>query len=254
MRQHVHRCALWLFVLLCSSQAVAATGAPELPIERLPVNGALTQNSVTDMLQDRSGLMWFATLGGVNTYDGYRFRAISSDPRDPDSLSGVMVARLFEDRDGAIWVGGFLGWLDRIDPRTGKVTHLPRSLFGRTDRPPAFATLALWQDAQGLIWIGTGDGLHRYDPRSGKLTLHVDALGKRPLLASIRDLVPASGGRIWIAGGEGLYLFDPRTRALQHFGKVEGDARSLPSDSLTRLYNDRDGTLWIGTGEGLAHR
>src|SRR5688500_13640631 len=95
----------FLLALACTGSALAAT-APRtdpLPVQRLPVNGALTQNSITDMLQDRSGLMWFATLAGVNVYDGYQFRAITSDPRDPNSLSGVTVSKLFEDRDGFIW-------------------------------------------------------------------------------------------------------------------------------------------------------
>jgi hypothetical protein len=105
--------------------------APASPADGAPAaNGALTQNSIVDMLQDRSGLMWFATLGGVDVFDGYRFRSITSDPRDPDSLSGVLVADLYEDRDGSIWIGGFLGWLDRLDPRTGRISHLPREIFG----------------------------------------------------------------------------------------------------------------------------
>src|SRR4249919_1737645 len=118
-----------LLTLGLASGAVAVPRESEpLPVQRMPVNGALTQNSITSMLQDRSGLMWFATLGGVNVYDGYEFRAITSDPRDPNSLSGVMASRLYEDREGDIWVAGFLGWLDRVDPRTGKVRHFPREI------------------------------------------------------------------------------------------------------------------------------
>src|SRR5688500_4482876 len=123
----------------------AYTPGEPLPVERLPVNGALSQNSITSMLQDRTGQMWFATLGGVNVYDGYTFRAITSDPRDPDSLSGVLVSRLFEDRDGFIWVAGFHGWLDRIDPLTGKVRHFARSLYGRTNQPPGFGPVGIHQ-------------------------------------------------------------------------------------------------------------
>ena len=256
-------------LLLCgSSGATAAQGfaersttspaadrtRTELPVERLPVNGALTQNSITDMLQDRSGLMWFATLGGVNVYDGYSFRAITSDPRDPDSLSGVMVAKLLEDRDGEIWIGGFLGWLDRLDPRTGKISHLPRSLFGRTDRPAQFADVGLWQDPQGFMWIATNDGLHRYDPRTHKVLLHADARAGRKPLEQVREIVPAQGGGMWLGASDGLYRFDPRTGALERFRHDSKDERSLPTDSVTHLYVDPDGTLWIGTSAGLARR
>src|SRR4249919_1432465 len=99
MLSHLARILLSCLLLLGLAGGAVATprDSETLPVQRMPVNGALTQNSITSMLQDRSGLMWFATLGGVNVYDGYRFRAITSDPRDPNSLSGVMVSSLFED-------------------------------------------------------------------------------------------------------------------------------------------------------------
>src|SRR5688572_25955572 len=167
MRQRDVRPLLWCLLLAAcvglagTAGAAGATNGSRAPlrVERLPVNGALTQNSITSMLQDRTGLMWFATLGGVNVYDGYTFRAITSDPRDPDSLSGVLVSRLFEDRAGGIWVGGFHGWLDRIDPATGKVRRFPRELFGRPDRPPVFAPVGFHQDDAGVLWIATRLGL-----------------------------------------------------------------------------------------------
>src|SRR5690349_5674045 len=162
-----------LLTLGMAGAAVATpAGSESLPVQRMPVNGALTQNSITSMLQDRSGLMWFATLGGVNVYDGYEFRAITSDPRNPNSLSGVMASRLYEDKTGDIWVAGFLGWLDRLDPRTGKVRHFPREIYGRTDRPSVFAPTGFYQAPDGIVWLGTSQGLHRYDPATDKLKLH----------------------------------------------------------------------------------
>ena len=108
MPRVLHRLLLPCLLLVCGGAGAAETKSEsKLSFERMPVNGALTQNSITDMLQDRSGLMWFATLGGVDVYDGYRYRSITSDPRDPDSLSGVLVADLVEDRDGNVWIGGF---------------------------------------------------------------------------------------------------------------------------------------------------
>lgn len=238
--------------------AVTADTPPPAPqrlqVERLPVNGALTQNTISDMLQDRSGLMWVATLGGVNVYDGYEFRALDSDPRDPNALAGMLVSELYEDRDGGIWIGGFLGWLDRFDPRTGKMTHLPRELFGSPGRVPAYGEVALWQDTDGQMWIGTGTGLHRLDPRSGELVLHADVEGKRPPIDRVRQILPAGEGRLWVGTGKGLYLFDRHTRALQRFERSDSDPRSLPGDLVTKLFEDAAGTLWVGTTEGLARR
>jgi len=103
----IRRCALPLLLAL---PAVAAPGSPSpLPLHQLPLNGALSQNSATTMIQDRSGLIWIGTLDSVDVYDGYEFRALSADPRDPNALSGVQISRLFEDHDGNIWIAGLLG-------------------------------------------------------------------------------------------------------------------------------------------------
>jgi diguanylate cyclase (GGDEF)-like protein len=254
MPLHVLRTLLrWMLPLLLAAAAMAQpSDEPSLPVHRLPLVGALSQNTVPSMLQDRSGLMWFATWDSVNVYDGYSFRVLSADPRDPNALSGVQVSKLFEDRDGQIWIAGYMGWLDRLDPHTGKIRHFPRELFGRTDGPGGFVNTGFYQDPSGILWIGTSQGLHRYDPATDKLELHADALSGRAQLANIRDIAPATHGRLWLAGKTGLYRFDPATRALEIFRNDPLNPRSLPSDTVNRLHLDPDGTLWVGTNQGLA--
>jgi len=246
----IMRCALPMLLAVASMAASADT--MQLPVHRLPLAGALSQNSVPNMLQDRSGLMWFATQDSVNVYDGYAFRVLSSDPRDPNALSGVLVSKVFEDHDGQIWIAGFLGWLDRLDPHTGKIRHFPRTLYGKTDGPGSFVNTGLYQAPGGMLWIGTSQGLHRYDPATDKLELHADALGKRTPLVNIRDIAAATAGRLWLASATGLYRFDPATRALEQFHTDPNNPRSLPGDLITRLHVDPDGTLWVGTTTGLA--
>jgi diguanylate cyclase (GGDEF)-like protein len=255
MRQRTVRPLLWCLLLAAFAGTVAAADAtPTAPlkVERLPVNGALSQNSITSILQDRSGLMWFGTLGGVNVYDGYSFRTIPNDPRDPDSLSGVLVSRLFEDKAGFIWVAGFLGWLDRIDPATGKVRHFPRDLFGRADRPAAFAPVGFHQGDDGALWIATRKGLHRYDAATDTQRMNVDAAAGREPLHDITEIAATGDGRLWIGGSDGLHRFDPRDGALEHFAHDPADPRSQPGNLVTRLWRDGDGTLWVGTRAGLA--
>jgi diguanylate cyclase (GGDEF)-like protein len=242
-----------LLPLMFAAVAVAAPQEPlSLPVHRLPLAGALSQNSVPSMLQDRSGLMWFATQDSVNVYDGYSFRVLSADPRDPNALSGVLVSRLFEDRDGQIWISGSLGWLDRLDPHTGTIRHFPRKLYGPPDGPGSFLNTGFYQGPDGILWIGTSQGLHRYDPANDKLVMNADAVGGHVPLLNIRDIVPAGHGRLWLATTTGLVRFDPATHAIEQFSSNPQDPRTLPGDRVSRLHLDPDGTLWIGTQTGLA--
>jgi two-component system sensor histidine kinase ChiS len=196
--------------------------------------------------------MWFATQDSVNVYDGYSFRALSADPRDPNALSGVLISRLFADGDGQIWISGFEGWLDRLDPGTGKIRHFPPQLYKKGGGPAGLLNAGFYQAPGHVLWIGTTLGLHRYDQTADKLEMHADAVGGRAPLADIRDIAPATRGRLWLASSSGLYRFDPATRALEIFRNDPHDPRSLPDNVVARLHLDPDGTLWIGTHHGLA--
>jgi len=251
MRLVLVQLLLWLLALVPGPVAGddAVTG-----FHRLPLDGALSQNTVTAMLQDRRGLLWIGTLGGINVYDGYRFRALSSDPRDPRTLAGVAVGRLLEDRRGRIWVAGLNGWLDRIDPGSGEITHVAADLAGPPDRPGS-NSVALFEDAIGDLWIGSNTGLHRYRPDTDALVLNADsnpdAVGEAPPLSAVTAIAAAGGGRLWLGTPDGLVRFDPRRRRIERFRHDPDDAGSLPDNRVTALLPEADGSLWIGTIGGL---
>ena len=59
-------------------------------------------------------------------------------------------------------------------------------------------------------------------------------------------------GSIWISTeGSGLNRFDPRSGAFTRFRHIPGNPRSLPSDNISSLYEDRSGALWIGSDKGI---
>jgi signal transduction histidine kinase/ligand-binding sensor domain-containing protein len=220
---------------------------------RLPIDDTLEQNTITSMLQDRTGLMWFATLGGLDVYDGYRFRRISSDPRDPNALSGVEIARILEDAQGRIWIAGTLGghgWLDRLDPRTGEIAHLPSTLFGNSNLPGS-NFVGLHQGADGMVWIGTNAGLSRYDPATGAVELRLAAASDSDGIGGIADIVASRDGGLWLGTSRGLHRYDPVTHALTSYRYDPSDLHSLSNDTVTDLMEDRDGFLWVGTRYGL---
>ena len=59
--------------------------------------------SIHAIYQDRSGVLWFGTDAGLNTYDGQTFTLYSYNPEDPDSLEHNPVALMYEDRLGNLW-------------------------------------------------------------------------------------------------------------------------------------------------------
>ena len=69
------------------------------------LSDGLSEKSVTCILQDRKGFMWFGTRNGLNRYDGVEFRIYESTYGDTTSISSNFINSLAEDSVGNIWVG-----------------------------------------------------------------------------------------------------------------------------------------------------
>lgn len=218
-----------------------------LPFHRLPIDDALVQNTVVTMIQDRRGLMWFGTLGGLDVYDGYEFRTQSSDPREADALSGVHISRLYEDSRGHIWIAGFRGWLNRIEPGREEVHRYPKTLYERGESGPVSGPTAFHEMPDGTLWMGNATGLHRYRPDSDRFDpVLVDA----DTLPPVWDIEDGGKGWLWLATPEGVLRLDPASGDRQSFVHDPDDPGSLPSNAVLRLLVDDTDRLWIGTLTG----
>ncbi len=109
---------------------------------------------------------------------------------------------------------------------------------------------AIAQDSLGYIWLGTFDGLNRFDGYSFKVFYH-DSHDPDSLVHDwISDLAAGDDGQLWVGTVAGLDRYDPRTRRFHHYRAGPG-ARDLASDQITALLFSRSGLLFVGTSTGL---
>ncbi|MGZ8544017.1 MAG: ligand-binding sensor domain-containing protein [Flavisolibacter sp.] len=107
------------------------------------------------------------------------------------------------------------------------------------------------QDQRGFIWIGTDDGLNRYDGKRFAVfrTRPNDSTSISGNI--ITDLIEDREGRIWIATADGgLSRYDHRLPPLQQFKQYKhkpNDRFSIPVNTINTLLEDRQGFLWLGT-------
>ncbi len=108
------------------------------------------------------------------------------------------------------------------------------------------------QDNQGFIWIGTQDGLNRYDGHTFKVFRPVSNDPQSISDRWINSLVQDKQGLIWIGTRlGGLNRYDPVTGLFSHFTNDPADPSSLVSDRVQVVFEDSRGRLWVGTAEGL---
>jgi len=115
--------------------------------------------------------------------------------------------------------------------------------------------LCILQDRKGFMWLGTRDGLNKYDGYS--FTLYINDPKDQNSISNnyIADMLEDSSGIIWIATwGGGLNKFDKGKNRFTSFKHDEKNSNSISSNLVTRLTKDSEGFLWIGTEDGGLNR
>ena len=111
----------------------------------------------------------------------------------------------------------------------------------------------IFQDRQGFLWIGTQDGLNRYDGEHFVVfrsdPADENSLSHNAVLCAAED----AEGSLWLGTwGGGLNRYDPREGVFTRYQHDPTDPYSLSNDVVSALAFDSAGRLWIGTmGDGL---
>ena len=105
----------------------------------------------------------------------------------------------------------------------------------------------------GVLWIGTDNGLNHFDSRSGKFTRYLWARESSGLGAgnAIYSLYRDRSGTLWAGSGDGLYRFDDARRTLDRFASDRADRNARLHNQVNAIFEDDRGTLWLGTEGGL---
>lgn len=99
----------------------------------------------------------------------------------------------------------------------------------------------LLQDEYGFMWIGTKDGLNRYDGKSFKIFQSFPAATS----SSIESICKSHDQSFWLVVGKELWSFDPATWEAKPFHEDLGH--------VTQIYSTDKGNLWIGNKQGLMY-
>ena len=100
------------------------------------------------------------------------------------------------------------------------------------------------------MWLGTANGLNRYDGKRIKQFFN-DPKKKNSLLYNrISSLAIDNKNRVWIYSAGGVSCYDQYSDSFIHYN-YNNDKNSLPKNSVTNLYLSEDNKVWISTLKGF---
>ncbi|MEP6614259.1 MAG: two-component regulator propeller domain-containing protein, partial [Mucilaginibacter sp.] len=217
---------------------------------------------MTAIKKDRQGNFWF-----LNTALGlYKYNAITKKTihlahvaGDTSTISTNAVSDLAQDSQGNFWLTYRSGVLERMDPKTLRVTYRSR-LF---DKAPGEqnSSYKIFIDNQDDIWAYVptySAGVYFVNVKKG-IFKHIDKGNDASHLNTnvVSSVIQDDKNRIWIATDHGgINLLNKQDFKMQYLLNREDDAKTVGQNSITLLYKDNSGIVWAGTykkGVGYYH-
>lgn len=221
---------------------------------------SLRSNGVWTMLEDRQGNFWVGTHGdGLHLMDRDQgtFTHCSnqntqaSGPRPPFQ-TGITdihfgVRRIFEDKQGRIWILAIRGGLSVWDPRNQRFEQY---LTSNSDLPNDHAW-NIGQTHDGSLWLSYGGayaGVSRISPTIPEISLQSPPVtATEGPFNTVQILAADATGKLWIGGSpHGVVGFQSGQSDYQKYSKQAEIGKQLSDSDIHSLAIERDGTVWAG--------
>lgn len=180
-------------------------------VDTLPLPTPVQENeykSISQALRGSDGTLWLATINGLFARSrGGKWTSYLATPADTTALPVNVLFSLCADPvdpDRYIWVGTNGGGMARLDRSTGRFMRI-----GLAQGLPNQVVYSMVPDTMGGIWMGTNNGLARYDVRTKAFRTFTQADGLAGNEFNRYGGVRADDGRLFFSGVEGVSSFRP---------------------------------------------
>jgi len=217
------------------------TGAVKCHSIDYKLHGVTYKARLSEILEDRMGTMWFSSTCGLLKLDRVHHRIIRyhNDPVNSESLESDSIINMNQDFEGNIWIA-----FQAVGPEFFSERPQPFDNFTyqRGNLLDQLVT-SIYQDHNGILWIGSMGGLNRIDPVTGKNTA-VPSIGNE-ILSILED---RRGVLFCGTFHQGLQRIDRETGKLTPYTPGPSSHTTGP---IVRLIYDHAGNLWAALYGGV---
>jgi signal transduction histidine kinase/ligand-binding sensor domain-containing protein/DNA-binding response OmpR family regulator len=203
----------------------------------------LSSNTVTRILKDKYGYMWFATEDGLNKFDGVNFTVYRHNVNDSTSIGANSIHALHEDRLGNLWVG---------TSETLSLYDRKKDCFFNYNITNKNLVRTICSDHLGNIWLGSYVGIFKLNQITHEVDRYRPAPDKPDQLMTdvVISIFEDSRKRLWIGTNAGVLLYQKNTDNFKRFLHSANDSLSIPDNVIQAIAEDSNGQLWFATNGG----
>lgn len=213
----------------------------------------LARDMIFDALEDKSGILWFASFGGgvaKLNLTKQSFRTISHRTGDSNSPPNKAVFGMIGDLKGNIWLATGGGGLVRYNPADKLFqTYLHDPL--KPESPIYSGGMSACLDAKGTVWFSVAEWLDAYNHQTNSFTHHLLIPdGPKHINARTAEVIADKNGLLWAGTSHmGLYTYNPNSRQSKVFLADSTDSTAIAGNFIRGLAIDKSGFVWVGCME-----
>lgn len=210
---------------------------------------SLSHTSILTIHRDWNDDIWVGTEDGLNLFDRENRTFKRYQFEHGTALTAKAVLSIAQYDSNTLWVGTWSGGLMAFDLET----HEFRPIDTTPPESSRTNSLFIWdimRDSNGNMWVASEfNGVNFYDRRSGQFQYYTHEPGDPESLPSnfAWALIEDRDGAIWMATKMGLAVLKPDEGKPQRVLLDLDDANNLHNASISGLYQDSDGRIWVGT-------
>ena len=253
---------------------------PICQIQHFSIYNGLVQRTVSDIVQDSKGFIWFSTWNGLNRYDGYTFKNYKAYPGDGCTLTSNRILRIVPDQQNNIWCQTYDARVYLFESHQEKFIDILQPFEQKSGE--TYIVRKIYALSKGVSWIVCDHGAFRVDERKlenedeGAITPYTPEIGNLPGRKISRIEQDADGDE-WIftdksvcivgqktisdkthftsfcENNEKMYLISSKRLAIynQQNGQVQYEEIPLDYSRLNCILSLGKDTIGIGTNNGI---
>lgn len=218
----------------------------------------LVNNDIRQLLPNEDGQIWIATQDGLSILDPKTlvFTNYKHDLGLGNSISNSSILNMFKDRNKNVWLGTYYGGVNIVYPvatsfKVYQNSKVPTSISGNI-------ISSILEDKKGNLWIGTEGGGINYFNRANNTfksynTILSDTTSISSNLVKVMIKEDEQSDNLIVGTHRGwINLFNPNNGKFTRIKNAKNRQGEIGSAEIVALLRDRNGTIWIGSKNGLS--